>query len=122
MMSVVVPIVANGLRALGIIVLAHLEGSAAAVEADHILYGWVFFTLVIMILIAIGMAFADKPGWRPPVRSTTMGKTSLWRFAVAVSSAVLLPLSDPAQADLVTSLFPAAELTQANSPHVDQSW
>ena len=59
-MSVVVPIAANGLRALGIIVLAHLEGSAAAVEADHILYGWLFFTLVIMILIAIGMAFAEK--------------------------------------------------------------
>ena len=32
-----VPIAANGMRALGIIVLAHLEGSAAAVEADHIL-------------------------------------------------------------------------------------
>src|SRR4029077_622481 len=61
-MSLAVPIVANGLRALGIIVLAHLEGSAAAVEADHVLYGWVFFTLVIMILIAIGMAFAEKPG------------------------------------------------------------
>jgi len=32
-MSIIVPIGANGLRALGIIVLAHLEGSAAAVEA-----------------------------------------------------------------------------------------
>src|SRR5262249_14276263 len=53
-LSITVPIAANGLRALGIIVLAHLEGSAAAVEADHILYGWFFFTLVIMILIAIG--------------------------------------------------------------------
>src|SRR5262249_35103585 len=40
LMSVVVPIIANGLRALGIIVLAHLEGNAAAVEADHILYAW----------------------------------------------------------------------------------
>jgi exosortase A len=39
LVSVVVPIVANGLRALGIIILAHLEGSAAAVEADHVLYG-----------------------------------------------------------------------------------
>ena len=121
-MSVVVPIVANGLRALGIIVLAHLEGSAAAVEADHILYGWVFFTLVIMILIAIGMAFAEKPGWRPPVRSTTIGKTSLWRFAVAVSAAVLLALTGPAYAYRLDSLFPAAELPQADSPHVAPSW
>jgi len=59
-LSVVVPIVANGLRALGIIVLAHIEGSPAAVEADHVLYGWLFFTLVIIILIAIGMTFAQK--------------------------------------------------------------
>ena len=121
-MSLVVPIVANGLRALGIIVLAHLEGSAAAVETDHILYGWVFFTLVIMILIAIGMAFAEKPGWRFPVRSTTLGNTSLWRFAVAVSAAVLLALTGPSYAYRLDSLFPAAELPQADSPHVAPSW
>ena len=121
-MSVLVPIVANGLRALGIIVLAHLEGSAAAVETDHILYGWVFFTLVMMILIAIGMAFAEKPRWRPPVKSTTTGNTSLWRFAVAVSAAVLLALTGPAYAYRLDSLFPAVQLPQADSPHVAPSW
>ena len=121
-MSVVVPIFANGLRALGIIVLAHLEGSAAAVEVDHILYGWVFFTLVIIILIAIGMVFAEKPGWRPPVRSTTLAKTSLWRSAIAVSAAVLLALTGPTYAYRLDSLFPAAELPQAESPHVAPPW
>src|SRR6516225_6511223 len=74
--SVTVPIFANGLRALGIITLAHLEGSAAAVETDHILYGWVFFTLVIMILIAIGMAFAEKPGRPSLTKSAVIGKPS----------------------------------------------
>jgi len=121
-MSVTVPIVANGLRALGIIVLAHLEGSAAAVEADHILYGWVFFTLVIMILIAIGMAFAEKPGRHTATRSTMMRKPSLWRFAVAVSAAVLLALTGPAYAYRLDSLFPAAQLPRGDSPHVAPSW
>src|SRR5215467_9440355 len=51
-LSVAVPIFANGLRALGIVVLAHLEGSSAAVEADRIVYGWLFFSLVSVILIA----------------------------------------------------------------------
>ena len=69
-LSVAVPIAANGMRALGIIVLAHLEGSAAAVEADHVLYGWLFFTLVIMLLIAIGMTFAEKPGSPHPVNGS----------------------------------------------------
>jgi exosortase A len=120
--SIVVPIIANGLRALGIIVLAHLEGSAAAVEADHVLYGWVFFTLVIMILIAIGMTFAEKTGPRPPVRPTTMGKPSSWRFALAVSAAVLLALTGPAYAYRLDRLIPTAQLPRGNSPRVAPSW
>lgn len=121
-MSVAVPIFANGLRALGIIVLAHLEGSAAAVEADHILYGWVFFTLVIMILIAIGMTFAQKPERRLPISSTTMRKPSLWRFSAAVSAAVLLALTGPAYAYRLDSLFPATQLPRSDSPYVAPSW
>ena len=121
-MSLAVPIVANGLRALGIIVLAHLEGSAAAVEADHVLYGWVFFTLVIMILIAIGMAFAEKPGRSPLIRPTTMCKPSLWRIAVVVPAAVLLALAGPAYAYRLDSLFPAAPLLRTDSPGVASPW
>jgi exosortase A len=121
-MSVAVPILANGLRALGIIVLAHLEGSATAVEADHVLYGWVFFTLVIMILIAIGMAFSEKPGSSHPVVHATIRKPSLWRFAVAVSAAVLLALAGPAYAYRLDSLFPAAPLLRADGPDVALPW
>ena len=122
LVSVVVPIVANGLRALGIIALAHLEGSATAVEADHILYGWVFFTFVIMILIAIGMVFAEKPERGAPIRSITMHKPSFWRFAVAVPAAVLLALAGPAYAHRLDSLFPAAPLFRADSPDVAPPW
>ena len=122
LLSVAVPILANGLRALGIIVLAHLDGSAAAIEADHILYGWIFFTLVMMILIAIGMAFAEKSMRRHPIRSTTIRKPSLWRFAVGVLAAVLLALTGPAYAYRLDSLFPAAQLPRGDSPHVASSW
>ena len=120
-MSLAIPIVANGLRALGIIVLAHLEGSAAAVEADHVLYGWVFFTLVIMILISIGMAFAEKPR-SVPIRPTTMGKPSLWRFAVVVPAAVLLALAGPAYAYRLDSMFSAPPLSRGDSPPVASPW
>ena len=122
-MSLAVPIVANGLRALGIIVLAHLEGSATAVEADHVLYGWLFFTLVIMILIAVGMAFADKPSSRHPVIPATIRKPSLWRFAVAGPAAVMLALAGPAYAYRLNSLFPIGSLPRAaDSPHVASPW
>lgn len=58
-LSIAAPVLANGLRALGLMVLAHLSGSAAAVETDHILYGWLFFTLVTLLLIGVGLTFAD---------------------------------------------------------------
>jgi exosortase A len=122
LMSIAVPIVANGLRALGIIVLAHLEGNAAAVEADHILYGWLFFTLVIMILIGVGMAFADKAGPQFVVGSTRTRKSPPWRFAVAVPAGVLLALAGPAYAYRLESLFPAVPLPQADSPQAGPSW
>ena len=60
LLSIVVPIIANGFRALGLIAAAEAFGSATAVEADHITYGWIFFSLVLVALIFIGRTFADR--------------------------------------------------------------
>ena len=57
--SLIVPIIANGFRALGIVALGHYLGSAQAVEADHVLYGWIFFSIVILVLIALGLPFRE---------------------------------------------------------------
>lgn len=57
--SIVIPIIANGFRALGIVVLGHIMGSAEAAAADHILYGWIFFSIVIVLLIMAGMPFRE---------------------------------------------------------------
>jgi exosortase A len=57
--SVLVPIIANGFRAIGIVYLGHILGSAEAAAADHILYGWIFFSLVILLLIAFGLPFRE---------------------------------------------------------------
>jgi len=55
--SVIIPIIANGFRALGIVLLGHLLGSAQAAATDHILYGWLFFSIVILLLILAGLPF-----------------------------------------------------------------
>jgi EpsI family protein len=121
-LSLVVPIAANGMRALGIIVLAHLEGSAAAVEADHVLYGWFFFTLVIIILIAIGMTFAQKIDRRIPVRSSGWSKPAAWRFAIAIPAALLLAVAGPAYAARLNALHPSAPLAVAHAPPIAAPW
>jgi len=121
-LSLVVPIAANGMRALGIIVLAHLEGSAAAVEADHVLYGWFFFTLVIILLIAIGMTFAQKIDRRIPMRSGGWSKPAAWRFAIAIPAALLLALAGPAYAARLNALYPPAPLAVAHPPPIAAPW
>jgi exosortase A len=67
-LAVVVPIFANGLRALGIVVLGSYLGSAEAAAADHILYGWIFFSIVLLLLIAAGLPFRED--MRPEARET----------------------------------------------------
>ena len=55
--STVVPVLANGVRALGIVAAGHWIGSAQAAAADHLIYGWLFFSLVIALLIVAGLPF-----------------------------------------------------------------
>lgn len=63
--SCVVPVVANGFRGLGIVLLGHVLGSAQAGAADHLIYGWVFFSAVILLLAAAGLPFREAPSGLP---------------------------------------------------------
>jgi exosortase A len=67
--SIVVPIFANWLRALGIVVAGHIVGSAQAAAADHVIYGWVFFSVVTVILILAGLPFRQDLAARPTHRA-----------------------------------------------------
>ncbi|MBX9860985.1 MAG: exosortase A [Sphingomonas sp.] len=59
-MALVVPVIANGLRAFGTIYAAHLTSVEAATGFDHIVYGWVFFGLVMAAVLAIGWRWFDR--------------------------------------------------------------
>lgn len=58
--AVIVPVIANGLRAAGTIYAAHLTSVAAATGFDHIVYGWVFFALTMAGVLAIGWRWFDR--------------------------------------------------------------
>jgi exosortase A len=58
---VVVPILANGVRAWGTIYAAQIFGVEAAAGFDHIVYGWIFFGVVITLIIAGSWRFFDRP-------------------------------------------------------------
>lgn len=59
--AVILPILANGVRAWGTIYIAQSQGIEFAVGFDHIFYGWVFFALVMGLLLALAWPFFDRP-------------------------------------------------------------
>ena len=61
LVSLAVPIVANWLRAYMIVMLGHYSGNQLAVGADHLVYGWVFFGIVITVVFMVGARWSDPP-------------------------------------------------------------
>ncbi|MBL8326187.1 MAG: exosortase A [Rubrivivax sp.] len=59
--AVAVPVVANWLRAYLIVMLGHLSDNKLAASADHLVYGWVFFGVVILLMFMVGSRFVDAP-------------------------------------------------------------
>ena len=87
--SIIIPIIANGFRALGIVVLGQVLGSAEAAAADHLIYGWIFFSAVMLILIAVGQVFRDEMPVYPPIARIIPihRRPALW-----AAVAVIIPL------------------------------
>jgi exosortase A len=59
LLSIVVPIVANGMRAYLIVMLGHLSGMQLAVGVDHLIYGWLFFGVVMFLMFWIGRLWRE---------------------------------------------------------------
>lgn len=66
-LCVVVPILANGVRAWGTIFAAQYVGAEKAAGVDHLIYGWVFFAVVIAAVMALGWRFFDRSAGEPMV-------------------------------------------------------
>lgn len=96
-LSIAVPILANGVRAYLIVVLASLSGMRLAVGVDHLIYGWLFFGFVMFILFGIGVRFRDdqatEPARHPFVAPSPDRQQSV---GIAVVAAVAVMLVGPA--------------------------
>lgn len=58
-LSALVPLLANGMRAYGVVMIGHLSGMQLAVGFDHVIYGWVFFAVVMLTLLWAGSRWRD---------------------------------------------------------------
>jgi len=101
LVSLFVPVIANGFRALGIVWLGHVLGSARAAATDHVLYGYLFFSIVLFLLILLGLLFrqdqmppAVDSEWPRPAARKAPGsqRRSVVPAAALVVLAALFPL------------------------------
>lgn len=96
--AVIVPVLANGVRATGTIYAAHLTSVERATGLDHIVYGWVFFGLVMAAVLALGWRWFDRAPDAPAFDPARLQKP--------VRGSIGLPLA-AALALVTASAFPA---------------
>lgn len=58
--SILIPILANGLRAYMIVMIGHLSDMKLAVGVDHFIYGWVFFGIVMFGLFWVASLWRES--------------------------------------------------------------
>jgi len=123
-LSIVVPIIANGLRAFGIVMIAHWSQMEYAVGVDHLIYGWLFFGLVMLLLFWIGNRFVEPAVAEQPKAAAALDSArpngQVWLTA-AVLGAVLV--AGPAAATLVRSTADSVGgAVAARLPPASESW
>jgi exosortase A len=92
--SLLVPVLANWFRAYLIVMLGHLSGNKLAAGADHIVYGWVFFGIVIGIMFLVGARWAEPEGHvaaagRTPTPTSGASGAVAWGVAAAALALAL---------------------------------
>jgi exosortase A len=118
--SILVPVVANWLRAYMIVMLGHLSGNKLAAGVDHLIYGWLFFGVVIMLMFFIGARWAEPDSAQSagdqgfPSRHQRVNQARLWASVAFFSALAVLPhaalwsIDKNENADTVTLAVPAA--------------
>ena len=88
--SIIVPLIANWLRAYMIVMIGHLSGNTLAVDIDHLIYGWVFFGLVMFLFFWVASFWREDGQAAPtPPPSRLQGTPASTRALLAALVAVV---------------------------------
>lgn len=117
--SVVVPILANGVRAFGIVMIAHLSDNRLAAGVDHIVYGWGFFAVVTLLLTWIGLRFEQPVPPRPTAPAGRAG--SVAGLAAAALAAVMMAGLPRLAAERIAGTAPRGDLTALALPAAERA-
>lgn len=102
--SIVVPIVANWLRAYLIVMLGHLSGNQYGAGVDHLIYGWLFFGVVMLLMFLVGARWTESPAHRAATtRVPRVAFPAGWSAATVAAIALLLSMPHVALQALSTA-------------------
>jgi exosortase A len=116
--ALVVPLLANWLRAYLIVMLGHLSDNRLAAGVDHLVYGWVFFGFIVMVMYFIGARWSQAPADLVAVSGATAAASArafsrAWWLAAAMAAVLAWPHLPRWQgAALDTSPMPALRLPE----------
>jgi exosortase A len=99
-LSFIVPIIANGFRAFGIVLIAYFSDGKLAAGVDHIVYGWGFFVAIMFGMMWVGLKFRDSEEAQP-LHAMSREATPPWTVTAAVIvglGAILVSAAGPAYA------------------------
>lgn len=85
--ALILPILANGIRAYLIVAIAHYSDMKYATGADHLVYGWLFFGFVIMMMFWVGGKFIDE---EQKANIDVSSKVASYRFSNVISASVVM--------------------------------
>lgn len=121
--AILVPIVANWLRAYFIVLLGYLSNNRLAAGVDHLVYGWVFFGVVILSMFWIGARWREDEAPLPVEIHPPMPAGHSRPLLVAVGLMLLTAAWPLAQAQVLKAQRESAPLTElaALPPMVDWS-
>jgi EpsI family protein len=89
--AIAVPIVANWVRAYLIVLLGHLSDNRLAAGVDHLIYGWIFFGIVIVLMFLVGRRWADaEVGTPQPVQHAIVPAAGVPRTPWFAAATVML--------------------------------
>lgn len=94
LVALAMPIVANWVRAYIIVMLGYLSDNRIAAGVDHLIYGWVFFGVVIFLMFWVGSRWQEEPA---QLRSAPAATTAT-RWVGVVPIALALAAFPPALA------------------------
>ncbi len=121
-LSVTVPIIANGLRAFGIVMIAHWSNARYAVGVDHVVYGWLFFSAVTVLLMVAGWTFSDRRQAPPrPVMPPDAAGATGALLLVGIAATVLAAVA-PAYGHYLDSVPPTVALDRLAAPPAPAGW